>query len=63
MRFRDSAGLHDIETSVGIERNEGSRHRYSDQKMRVEEVAGLTDIDNSVGIARNKSSQDRYPRL
>ena len=63
MRFQDSAGLHEIENSVGIERNEGSRHCYSDQKVRFEEVAGLTDINNSVGIERNKISQDRYPRL
>ena len=63
MRFQDSAGLHDIENSAGIERNEGSRHRYSDQKMRFEEVAGLTDINNSVGIERTQISQDRYPRL
>ena len=40
MRFQDPAGLDDIENSVGIERNDGSRHRYSDQKMRFAEVAG-----------------------
>ena len=28
MRFQYSAGLRDIENSVGIERNDGSRHRY-----------------------------------
>ena len=60
---RHSSGLHDSDNSVGVERNVGSRHRYSDQKMRVDEVAGLSDIDTPVGIERNQSSHDRYPRL